>query len=200
MTIASAPSRASIATVAPILTPEDVAQLGLNVRLLDVRTPTEFESAHLAGSYNVPLDTLPEHARELRTATGRPIVLVCQSGARATKAADLLKAAGLQTIGVMEGGVNRWLAEGRPAIKGTPRMSLERQVRIVAGAMAALGGFLALFVDVRFAALSAFVGSGLVFAGVTDTCMMGMLIAKAPWNRTATCDASAVVKTLLQEN
>ena len=150
---------------------------------------------HVNASFNNTMVTISD---EQGTAAA-----VCEEVASLFGAATALltrKPAGLQTIGVMEGGVNRWLAEGRPAINGAPRMSLERQVRIVAGAMAALGGFLALFVDVRFAALSAFVGSGLVFAGVTDTCMMGMLIAKAPWNRTASCDASAVVKTLLQEN
>jgi rhodanese-related sulfurtransferase len=184
----------------PILTPESVLEYGQQVRLLDVRSPAEFASAHVAGSYNVPLDMLPEHATEIRSHVGRPIILVCQSGARATKAADLLRTAGITTMAVMDGGVNRWLAEGRPAVKGAPRMSIERQVRIIAGGLAAIGGFLALFVDVRFAALSAFVGSGLVFAGVTDSCMMGLLIAKAPWNRTATCDAAAVVRTLIEES
>ncbi len=197
----------AIMTTAPagplpsILTPADVAQLGGRVRLLDVRTPGEFESQHLAGSYNVPLDTLAEHAAELRGLEGgRPLVLVCQSGARARRAADALAAAGLTHVSVMDGGVNGWLAAGRDVVRGKPRMSLERQVRIVAGAIAATGGFLALFVNPLFAALSAFVGSGLVFAGVTDTCMMGMLLAKMPWNRAAVaCDVPAVVRQLAAE-
>ena len=77
-------------------------------------------------------------------------------------------------------------------------MSLERQVRIVAGAMAAAGGFLALTVHPWFAGLSAFVGTGLVFAGVTDTCAMGMLLARLPHNRPASCDVPAMVRALAQ--
>ncbi len=200
MTATASPIRSAPLELPPILTPEAVAATGLQLRLLDVRTPGEFEAAHLAGSYNIPLDTLPEHAAEIRNAVGRPIVLVCQSGSRAAKAADLLKTAGLTDVAVMEGGMNRWLVEARAVIRGTPRMSLERQVRIAAGAMAAAGGFLALAVHPAFAALSAFVGSGLVFSGLTDTCMMGMLIAKAPWNRIATSDAADVVRTLVTES
>jgi len=75
-------------------------------------------------------------------------------------------------------------------------VSLERQVRISAGALAATGGFLALFVSPIFAALPALVGSGLVFAGVTDTCVMGMLLARLPYNRAATCDVGAVARAL----
>jgi hypothetical protein len=75
-------------------------------------------------------------------------------------------------------------------------MSLERQVRIAAGTLAAAGGFLALLVTPWFAAIPAFVGTGLVFAGVTDTCVMGMLLARLPYNRASGCDVAAVVQAL----
>jgi rhodanese-related sulfurtransferase len=189
-----------VRTLPALLTPAEVAGLGDRVRLVDVRTPGEFESQHLAGSYNVPLDTLAEHLSELRGLDGsRAMVLVCQSGGRARKAADALCAAGLVNVSVMDGGVNGWLAAGREVVRLKPRMSLERQVRIAAGFLAALGGFLALFVDTRFAALPVVVGSGLVFAGITDTCAMGMLIAKAPWNRAATRDVADVVRQMAAE-
>jgi len=97
---------------------------------------------------------------------------------------------------VLDGGMNAWVSAGGPVREERPRMSLERQVRIVAGSMAAAGGFLALFVNPLFAALPAFVGSGLVFAGVTDTCTMGMLLAKLPHNRPASCDVPAMVRAL----
>lgn len=166
------------------------------LRLLDVRTPGEFESAHIPGAYNVPLDTLAEHRREIRNVSDAPIVLICQSGQRACKADDALRAAGLSNLHVLEGGMNAWLAAGFEAVRGRKRVSLERQVRIVAGALAATGGILALLVHPYFAAIPAFVGSGLVFAGVTDTCMMGMLLARLGYNRPASCDPAAVVRAL----
>jgi rhodanese-related sulfurtransferase len=166
-----------------------------DTRLLDVRTPSEFESEHIAGAYNVPLDVLGEHGAEIR-AVDAPVVLVCRSGQRARKAEDALKAAGMTNLHVLDGGMNSWIAAEQPVRRGAPRMSLERQVRIAAGGLAATGGFLALFVDPLFAALSAVIGSGLVFAGITDTCMLGMLLARLPYNRPASCDVPAMVRAL----
>ena len=166
-----------------ILTPADLTRLLQDhpeTRLLDVRTPGEFEAEHIAGAYNVPLDTLGEHGPEIRAGVAEPVVLVCRSGQRARKAEEALKAAGMTNLHLLEGGMTAWTAAGKPVRRGAPRMSLERQVRIAAGILAAAGGFLALFANPLFAAVPAFVGSGLVFAGVTDTCTMGMLIAKLP--------------------
>ncbi len=167
------------------------------LRFLDVRTPGEFESAHIRGAYNVPLDTLSEHRREIRNVTDAPIVLVCQSGMRARKADEALRAIGLSNLHVLEGGMNAWIADGLDAVRGRKRMSLERQVRIVAGALAATGGLLALLVNPWFAAIPAAVGSGLVFAGLTDTCMMGMLLSRLGYNRPASCDPAAVARALV---
>lgn len=168
-----------------------------DVRLLDVRTPGEYESVHIRGSYNVPLDVLGEHAGEIR-AIEEPVVLVCQSGSRAGKAREALKESGMPNLHVLEGGVNGWVSSGRPVRRGPERISLERQVRIAAGALAAAGGILALTVNRRFAALPAFVGSGLVFAGVTDTCGMAALLSRLPYNRAAGCDVDAMVRALKQ--
>ena len=167
-----------------------------DVRLLDVRTPGEFETAHIPGAYNVPLDTLPEHTREIRTVTDAQIVLVCQSGQRAGKADDALRAAGMSNLHVLEGGMNGWIANNFDTIRGRRRISLERQVRIIAGGLAATGGILALFVNPLFAILPAFMGSGLVFAGVTDTCTMAMLLSRLGYNRPAACDPAAAVRAL----
>lgn len=186
------------AMLSPVLRPAEIAALlgdRPTIRLLDVRTPGEHETVHIRGAYNVPLDTLGEHAREIGTVTD-PIVLVCQSGQRARKAEDALKAAGMTNLHVLDGGVNGWIAAGLPVVRGAARMSLERQVRIVAGALAATGGFLAALVNPAFGFLAAFVGSGLVFAGLTDTCAMGMLLARLPYNRPATCDVAAMVRAL----
>jgi rhodanese-related sulfurtransferase len=189
-----------MATSAPhVLSPSALVRLRADhpgTRLLDVRTPGEFEAEHIEGAYNVPLDTLGEHGPEIRTAVTEPVVLVCRSGQRARKAEEALKAAGMSNLYVLDGGMNAWTTAAQPVRRGAPRMSLERQVRIAAGTLAATGGFLALFVNPGFAALPAFVGSGLVFAGVTDTCAMGMLLARLPYNRGASCDVPAMVRAL----
>jgi len=168
-----------------------------SVRLLDVRTPGEFENAHLTGAYNVPLDLLGEHVKDVRTATG-PVVLICQSGQRASKAEQLLRTSGLANVHVLEGGMKEWLALGLPVNRVKARMSLERQVRIAAGAMVAIGGIGALTVSPVLAIVPALVGSGLVFAGLTDTCAMGMLLARLPYNQgAATCDTEVIVQRFL---
>lgn len=165
------------------------------VRLLDVRTPGEYSTAHIAGSYNVPVDVLPEHAAEIRGLES-PVVLICQSGQRASHADAVLRASGMRHLRVLDGGMRAWVDAGLPVNRGARRMSLERQVRITAGALAATGGFLGLLVSPWFAAIPAFVGSGLVFAGVTDSCAMGMLLARLPYNRASPCDVATVVQAL----
>lgn len=96
------------------------------LRILDVRTPGEFESAHIPGACNVPLDTLPEHAREIGSVTEVPVVLVCQ---RARKADDALRAVGMSNLHILDGGMNAWVAAGLDVVRGRKRMSLEHQWR-----------------------------------------------------------------------
>lgn len=185
-------------TLSPVLRPAEVAPMlndRPNIRLLDVRTAGEYETVHIRGAYNVPLDTLGEHAREIGTVAD-PIILVCQSGQRARKAEEALNASGMTNLHVLDGGVNGWVAAGLPVVRRAKRLSLERQVRVVAGAMAATGGLLAVLVNPAFGFLAAFVGGGLVFAGLTDTCAMAMLLARLPYNRPASCDVSAMVRAL----
>jgi rhodanese-related sulfurtransferase len=182
--------------LASVLTPAQVAEALATTpgtRLLDVRTPGEYDAAHIAGAYNVPLDTLAEHAREVRCVRD-PVILICQSGQRARLAEDALREAGMANLHVLEEGVNGWLASGQAVVRGPNRLSLERQVRILAGVLAALGGVLALAVSSWFALLPAFVGSGLIFAGVTNTCGMALLLARLPYNRPAGCDVAAMVR------
>ena len=166
------------------------------IRLLDVRTPGEYESVHIRGAYNVPLDTLGEHGPDIRAHVDEPVVLVCQSGQRARKAEEALQAAGMPNLHVLDGGVNGWVAAGKPVQRGRERISLERQVRMAAGALAATGGALAVVANPLFGLLPAFVGSGLVFAGVTDTCGMAMVLSRLPYNRPASCDVEAMVRAL----
>jgi len=167
-----------------------------NTLLLDVRTPAEFEEAHIDGSVLHPLSGLaPDEVKKL--ASGKSAcVVVCRSGNRARQAAEKLGQCGLPNLQILEGGVQAWEAAGLPLNRGAKTMSLERQVRIAAGALVFTGAALGWFVHPAWIALSAFVGAGLVFAGITDTCGMGMLIARMPWNnrRGACIDTSCCVR------
>ena len=188
-------------SIRPVINADELAHLlatSPDVRLLDVRTPAEYETVHIRGAYNVPLDLLGEHGPEIRATVAEPVVLICQSGQRARKAEAALRAAGMPNLHVLDGGISAWSAAGQPVMRGAERLSLERQVRIVSGGLAALGGLLALTVNPLFAILPALVGSGLVFAGITNTCAMAMLLARLPYNRPATCDVGAMVRALLE--
>jgi hypothetical protein len=99
---------------------------------------------------------------------------------------------------VLDGGIKAWLAAGYPVRRIRARVSLERQVRMAAGAIVAAGSIAALTVSPLWALMPALVGSGLVFSGVTDTCGMGMLLARLPYNRAAaSCDTEAIVRQFL---
>lgn len=177
-----------MSTAGPIAnaSPRDVEQrlsAGKPVTIIDVRTPAEFRGVHAAGARNVPIDELELHVDELRqAAAGGPLYLICQGGGRSRKACERLAAAGIGVVNVT-GGTNEWVAAGLPVERGRSTISLERQVRIAAGSLALTGALLAWFVHPAFVWLSAFIGGGLLFAGLTDTCGMGMLLAKMPWNR-----------------
>jgi rhodanese-related sulfurtransferase len=190
---------ASSPSIPPVLSAAELAALLAeqpDVRLLDVRTPGEFAAVHIPGAYNVPLDTLGEHSPEIRAAVRQPLVLVCQSGQRARRAEDVLKAGGMPNLHILDGGVGAWVASGGAVTRGAARLSLERQVRVAAGALAATGAALALTVHPAFALLALAIGGGLVVAGLTDRCGLALLLGRLPCNRVAGCDAATVVAAL----
>lgn len=164
-------------------------------RLIDVRTPGEFEAAHIPGSYNVPLDMLREHRDELRAHLDEQVVLVCRSGQRATTAEQTLAAAGLPNLRVLHGGITAWQATGNPVRTGKHRWDLERQVRLVAGSIVLLS-VLASVVFEPAKWVAAFIGAGLSFAALSNTCAIGMLLAKLPYNRGPKADFDGVVAAL----
>jgi len=164
-------------------------------RILDVRTPAEFETAHIPSSYNVPLDLLREHRAELSSHLDENVVLVCRSGARATQAEQSLAEAGLPNVKVLAGGILAWQAADAPVNRGTARWDLERQVRFVAGLVVLLSIAVSVFVpSVRYVAGA--MGLGLALAALTNTCLMGMLLARLPYNRGASCDLTTIVSQL----
>lgn len=155
------------------------------VELIDVRTPVEFREVHVAFARNVPLDRLdPVAIRQARDGrTGEPLYVICRSGGRGRKACEYLLAAGLNNVVNVEGGTTACAEAGLPVVRGKKAISLERQVRIAAGLLVLLGVLLGFLVHPILFGLSAFVGTGLVFAGVTDFCGMGLLLARMPWNK-----------------
>jgi len=156
---------------------------GTRVSLIDVRSPAEFESAHIGGSVLMPLDQV-DCAAVKAVAEGATLrVLVCQSGIRADKAAAKLAVGGETGFVVLEGGVGAWGRAGMPLLRGRFTLPLERQVFIAAGFLVLAGVILGWQVHPGYFGLSAFVGAGLMVAGLTGFCPMAVLIGKLPWNQ-----------------
>ncbi|WP_081752737.1 rhodanese-like domain-containing protein [Kallotenue papyrolyticum] len=185
------PAVVDVETAAELLATGQPATL-----MIDVRTPAEFESLHIPGSYNVPLDLLAEHCDELRHLHDRPVILVCRSGQRARQAEELLRAANLPQVHILEGGISAWEQAGKPMRRGRQRWSLERQVRGVAGALVLLGTLGGLLVWRPLTLVALAIGAGLTYSAVTDTCGLAMLLSKLPYNRGATCNVRDVVRQL----
>lgn len=169
------------------------------IKIIDVRTPAEFESVHIPGSYNVPLDLLPEHRAELRDTLRSPVVLVCQSGTRARQAEQVLREIDLPQLHVLDGGISAWEAASKAVRRDRQRWSMERQVRGVAGAIvlaATLGGLLA-WKPLMYVAAA--IGAGLSYSALTNSCGMAMLLSKLPYNRGVTCDMGDVMRRLADD-
>ncbi len=162
-------------------------QSGDPVELIDVRTPVEYREVHCPFARNVPLSGLdPAAVMNARNgAADAPLYVICKSGSRGRQACEKFLAAGYANVVNVAGGTSAWVDSGLPVNRGKAAVSLERQVRIAAGSLVLLGAVLGYVVDPYFIGLSAFVGAGLMFAGITDTCGMGMLLARMPWNRVA---------------
>lgn len=169
-----------------------------DVRILDVRSGGEFETVHIPGSYNVPLDTLREHVRDLASVE-HPIVLVCQSGGRATQAHEDLTAAGKGALHILDGGIAAWDAFGGEVVRGdTNRWAMDRQVRLAAGSLALAGIAASVFVP-RAKWIAGGVAAGLTYSAVTNTCAMAVVLGKLPYNRTDKCDIAGVLADLEQK-
>jgi rhodanese-related sulfurtransferase len=167
----------------------DLRTRGETVNLIDVRTPAEYGEVHVDFARNVPLDRLdPKQVAADHGGRSEPIYFVCRSGGRSKTACEKMIAAGITDVVSIDGGTTACDTAGLPVVRGKKAMSLERQVRIAAGALVATGAALAAFGPDPFwksigAGLAGFVGCGLVFAGITDTCGMAMLISRMPWNQ-----------------
>lgn len=151
-------------------------------QLVDVRETSEVGALRVEGALNLPLSRL--EALVDRVDRGRPVYLLCRSGARAAKAADMLHRHGVRDILVIEGGIEAWAGARKPVVRGASRVwSMERQVRFAAGLLVFTGLALGRALHPGWCLLSGFVSVGLMFSAVTDTCTMALVLAKLPWNR-----------------
>jgi rhodanese-related sulfurtransferase len=178
------------------ISPRELLRLkeaGQPIELIDVRTPLEYREVHVDCACNIPLDTLdpPKVMLNRHSTSETPIYVICRSGGRATQACEMFITDGFPNVVNVEGGTLACIEAGLPVVRGKKVFSLERQVRIAAGLLVLVGIATGWLVHPAFYGLSAFVGAGLIFAGITDTCPMGLLIARLPWNsdnKSCSCD------------
>ena len=152
------------------------------VTVLDVRSPVEFETTRIPGSINVPLNLVEKHAGQLAERLHREVVLVCQSGVRASQAQQRLSGAGVEQLHVLDGGVAAFRAAGGEVLEGRARWTLERQVRLAAGSLV-LGSLVASLRAPKAGLLAGTIGAGLTISALTDTCTMGRVLSALPYNR-----------------
>jgi len=151
-----------------------------NFQLIDVRSAGEYASGHVACAANIPLEQLATRLPDLSASA--QVVLICESGQRATAAAGCL--CDRNDVMILEGGTKGWREAGYPVVQTvSSQWSLERQVRFGAGVLVLTGTLLAVLVDAHWVYLAMFIGAGLTFAGLSGICPMAMALMRFPWNR-----------------
>jgi rhodanese-related sulfurtransferase len=165
---------------------------GLPIDLLDVRTSAEHAAIHVSGTRLLPLDKLDAAAFLMtRGRSDVPLYVLCQSGSRAAKAIEKFRQAGFAGCVQVEGGIEAWVEAGLPVERGAGKvLPLMRQVQIAVGILSIAGAALALGVNVWFAIIPLVTGCGLLFAGLTGTCGLALLLARMPWNRQGDCSSN----------
>lgn len=163
---------------------KDMMKGGAKPQLVDVRSHAEFAAGHIPGAVNIPMDQIESRIPDLDDGH---VVLVCQSGRRAGMTCELIQAHH-PNLKVLKGGTNAWTEDTLSLVSSTStRWSMDRQVRLVAGVLILTGVGLGALVHPAWFGLAGFVGAGLTFAGLTDTCGMAFILAKLPWNKPAKC-------------
>jgi rhodanese-related sulfurtransferase len=175
-----------MSTTVTVETLRDEIKHGRRPQMIDVRTPSEYAGGHIPCAVNIPMDQFEARRKDLRLEDG--VVLVCKAGGRAQMVAGWLDAH--QDVRVLDGGTEAWICQGLEVVESAKsRWSLERQVRLGAGLMVLAGTVLEVSGVHGAIWLAMFAGAGLTFAGATDICMMGILLAKLPWNQARTTQA-----------
>jgi rhodanese-related sulfurtransferase len=169
----------------PKISPTDAKRLlDRGAILVDIREADEHAREKLAGAHHLPLSKLDE--AELALHEGKPVIFHCRSGARTQSHARRLagKVGGVCEAFIIDGGLEAWKKAGLPVVTDRRQpIEVQRQVQIGAGSLAFLGTMLGLFVSPWFFVVPAFVGAGLIMAGVTGFCGMARVLMRAPWNR-----------------
>lgn len=163
------------------LKPQAVKEKLDSVCFIDVRTEDEFRSGHVPGAICVPLDKIECGTAEIPQ--GKMIVLGCQSGKRSARAKELLRSRGFENLVELEGGFSAWVDGGFPVSRMRKSIPIMRQVLISAGTLILAGTILGLTISPNFFAVPLFVGSGLIFAGVSGWCGMAYVLERMPWNK-----------------
>ena len=169
---------------------------GAPAQLLDVRTPGEFAAAHVPGAKLIPLGDLdPAAFRRERGAEEIPVYVLCQSGGRARKAIEKLERAGVHGCVLVEGGTQGWIDAGLPVTRGKSNvLPLMRQVQITVASFRPWARFSRSPSTRSLPSSRCVMGCGLMFAGITGTCGMALLLAKMPWNRAQSCGSCCETK------
>lgn len=155
------------------------------VTLIDVREPAEFSAEHISGAVNIPLSSLNDSA--LKDLEDKDIVFQCASGNRSCRALDKVSGASHDAkLYNLEGGITAWKKAQMPTEKsGKKLLPLDRQVQVTLGGLILFFSLLGFFVHNAYFIVPAFIGAGLLNAGITGWCGMALLMAKMPWNRSA---------------
>ena len=172
----------SLKTISPAEAKKLIAQ---GATLIDIRGADEHARESIPNAANRPLGELKSLGQ-----TPGPVIFHCRSGGRTSANAGALASAAQCEAYILEGGIEAWKAAGLPVStdKSQP-IEIMRQVQITAGSLVLLGVLLSMFVSPSFIWLSAFIGAGLVFSGVSGPCMMAQLLGQMPWNRRAATQA-----------
>jgi rhodanese-related sulfurtransferase len=171
----------------------EMLDAGGECQVIDVREFSEFDSERIADARFLPLSNFEKHADEIDHA--KPVYLMCRSGNRAKKAAEKLLHRGFTDVHVVDGGMLAWTEADLPIVKGESKTwSLERQVRFTAGLIVLTGTVLGFLLTPFLFLVSGLIGAGLVFSALTDTCGMGMMLARMPWNQgPVSCETASPV-------
>lgn len=162
---------------------------------LDVRSSAEFETEHIEGSCNIPLEECIKHKKGI-SKIDKNIILICRTGNRAKIALQHLSKEGIKNVEIMKGGIIGCDKNQRKMIIGKQKWCIDRQVRLVAGSLVAGGVVLGYLISPMFFLLSGFVGAGLVLSSLTNSCTMGMMLMKLPYNKST---KKVNVKKLIEE-
>ncbi len=163
---------------------------GEQIAIADVRSPSEFAAVHAIGARNYPLDELDTHGMVADfniEGLGRevPLYITCYSGLRAEDAAARLVQDGYPNVALIEGGMQSWEASKLPVNRAARAWSLSvpQQVQVTVGSMLLIKTLLGVAVHPVFFVLTAALGAGLVYAGLTKQCMLERLLNRMPWNQ-----------------